>query len=90
MNVDKVSKGHERSGELNLILMRIEMKVSYQETASDSFLVTLFHANHFSLIKNFQKKTTWDMIASIRSFEFVAFGSLSAVEDWLIAKISST
>lgn len=90
MNVDKFSKGHERSGELNLILMRIEMKVSYQETASDSFLVTLFHANHFSLIKNFQKKTTCDMIASIRSFEFVAFGSLSAVEDWLIAKISST
>ena len=60
------------------------MKVSYQETASDSFLVTLFHANHFS------EKTTCDIIASILSFEFVAFGSLSAVEDWLIARISST
>ena len=29
-------------------------------------------------------------IASILSFEFVAFGSLSAVDDLLIAKISST
>ena len=38
----------------------------------------------------FSEKTTCDMIASILSFEFVAFGSLSAVEDWLIARISST
>ena len=69
--------------------MRIESNTDENWNESELPGVTISCQSLF-IDKVFSEKTTCDMIASIRSFEFVAFGSLSAVEDWLIARISST